>query len=69
MFSPGTVSLELLSAAETKLMKLDSAPIPPLIDGIVGVIGNEPSWDEGGPRLVALLIGRNMPASDIEVAK
>ena len=42
---------------------------PPPIDGVVGVIGNEPSWDEGDPRLVALLIGRKMPAPDMEVEK
>lgn len=38
-------------------------------EGVVGVIGNDPSCDEGDPRLVALLMGRNMPALLIEVLK
>jgi hypothetical protein len=32
-------------------------------------MGNEPSWDEGDPRLVALLMGRNIPAPAVDVEK
>ena len=37
-------------------------------DGVVGVSGKDPC-DEGDPRLIALAIGRNMPAPTIEVVK
>jgi len=41
----------------------------PPADGVEGVSGKEPSREEGDPRRVALLIGRNIPAPGIAVAK
>lgn len=38
-------------------------------DGVGGVIGNEPSCEDGDPRLVALFIGRNIPAPAADVVK
>jgi hypothetical protein len=38
-------------------------------DGVVGVIGKESSCIEAESRLVALLIGRNMPAPGFVVWK
>lgn len=38
-------------------------------DGVVGVIGNEPSCDERDSRRVALFMGRKMPALLVEVWK
>lgn len=51
---------------------LDPGPAtltPPPTDGVVGVSGNEPSREDGDSRLVALLIGRNIPAPAFDVAK
>lgn len=42
--------------------------LPPT-DGVVGVMGNDPSAEDDDPRLVALFTGRNMPAPGIEVEK
>lgn len=42
---------------------------PAPIEGVDGVRGKEPSCEDGEPRLVALLIGRKMPAPTTEVVK
>jgi len=41
----------------------------PPTDGVDGVRGNDPSCEDAGSRLDALLIGRNIPAPGIEVLK
>jgi hypothetical protein len=41
----------------------------PLTEGVVGVRGNELAEVGGDPRLVALAIGRKIPAPSIDVAK
>lgn len=42
---------------------------PPPTEGVVGVRGTEPSCEDGEPRRMALLMGRNMPAPGIVVTK